>query len=113
MLSDNAILNAKILIVDDCANNVYLLQEILRHTGYTSVTATTRPEQVCPLHKEHGYDLILLDLQMPGVNGFQVMQELKQIEQDQYLPGQDLKRERVERRETQQIRLRVLPLFPR
>ncbi|MBC7453298.1 MAG: diguanylate cyclase [Massilia sp.] len=86
MLSENAILNAKILIVDDCPNNVYLLQEILRHTGYTSVMATMQPEQVCPLHQEHGYDLILLDLQMPGLNGFQVMQELKQIEQGGYLP---------------------------
>ena len=86
MLSQNAILDAKILIVDDCANNIYLLQEILRHTGYTCVTATMQPEQVCPLHQEHGYDLILLDLQMPGLNGFQVMQELKQIEHGGYLP---------------------------
>ena len=86
MPSRNDILNAKILVVDDCPENVYLMQEILRYTGYTSVSATTMPEQVCPLHREHSYDLILLDMQMPELNGFQVMKELKQIEQGGYLP---------------------------
>jgi two-component system cell cycle response regulator len=86
MPSPNDILNAKILVVDDCSENIDLMLEILRDTGYTNVTATTMPEQVCPLHSEHYYDLILLDLQMPGMNGFQVMKGLKKIEQDGYLP---------------------------
>lgn len=86
MVSENAILDAKILIVDDCYNNVYLLQEILRHTGYTSVMSTMQPEQVCPMHQQHGYDLILLDLQMPVMDGFQVMAAIKDIEPGGYLP---------------------------
>ena len=73
-------------MVDDCADNVDLMLEILRDAGYTNVTATMLPEQVCPLHRQHCYDLILLDLQMPGLNGFQVMKGLKEIEQGGYLP---------------------------
>jgi two-component system cell cycle response regulator len=86
MPSRNEILNAKILVVDDCADNIDLMLEILRDAGYTDVTATMAPEKVCPLHKEHCYDLILLDLQMPELNGFQVMKGLKEIEKGGYLP---------------------------
>ncbi|WP_374586434.1 diguanylate cyclase domain-containing protein [Pseudoduganella sp.] len=86
MPSPDEILNAKILVVDDCADNIDLMLEILRDAGYTNVTATMLPEQVCPLHRQHCYDLILLDLQMPELNGFQVMKSLKEIEQDGYLP---------------------------
>ncbi|MDC8758176.1 diguanylate cyclase domain-containing protein [Janthinobacterium fluminis] len=86
MPSQEEILKAKILVVDDSPDNVDLMLEILRDAGYTSVTATLRPEQVCPLHREHCYDLILLDLQMPELNGFQVMKGLKEIEQGGYLP---------------------------
>ncbi|WEF35063.1 diguanylate cyclase domain-containing protein [Pseudoduganella chitinolytica] len=86
MPSPDEILNAKILVVDDCADNVDLMLEILREAGYTDVTATMLPDQVCTLHRQHCYDLILLDLQMPGLNGFQVMKGLKEIEQDGYLP---------------------------
>lgn len=86
MPSRNDILNAKILVVDDCADNIDLMCEILRDAGYTRVSATMKPEQVCPLHQVHCYDLILLDLQMPGLNGFQVMKGLKAIEQGGYLP---------------------------
>ncbi|MCE3263184.1 MAG: diguanylate cyclase [Pseudoduganella sp.] len=86
MPNADEILNAKILVVDDCADNIDLMLEILRDAGYTNVTATMLPEQVCPLHRQHCYDLILLDLQMPELNGFQVMKGLKEIEQEGYLP---------------------------
>ncbi len=86
MPSRDEILHARILVVDDCADNVDLMLEILRDAGYSNVTSTMLPEQVCPLHRQHCYDLILLDLQMPGLNGFQVMKGLKEIEQGGYLP---------------------------
>ena len=44
------------------------------------------PREVCALHRKHRYDLILLDLQMPGMDGFQVMEGLKTNQQDPYLP---------------------------
>ncbi|PRC92170.1 response regulator [Solimicrobium silvestre] len=79
-------LNASILIVDDQEANVLLLENMLKNVGYTQVTSTTDPRQVCALHAEHRYDLILLDLQMPTMDGFEVMQGLSEIEADGYFP---------------------------
>ncbi len=86
MTSEPDILNASILIVDDQSSNVALLEQLLSDVGYTHVTATSDPQAVCALHRRHGYDLILLDLQMPGMDGFQVIETLKANAVDDYLP---------------------------
>ena len=86
MISPSDILRAKILIVDDQAANVLLLEQMLRDAGYVAVASTSTPEGVCALHREHGYDLILLDLTMPKMDGFQVMEGLKAIENGGWLP---------------------------
>ena len=86
MITDKDILAASILIVDDQETNVRMLQRLLADAGYTRVTATMLPAEVCALHRQHDYDLILLDLQMPGTDGFQVMEGLKTIDRDPYLP---------------------------
>ena len=86
MSDDLQILDASILIVDDQEANVSLLAEMLRETGYTRVTSTMDPVEVCGLHRENSYDLILLDLQMPGMDGFQVIESLKTNDKDGYLP---------------------------
>jgi len=80
------ILSAQILVVDDQQANVALLEQMLRGAGYTSVMSTMDAHAVLDLHRTHRYDLILLDLQMPGMDGFQVMEDLKTIEADAYLP---------------------------
>ena len=80
------IFNARILIVDDQPVNVQLLEQLLAATGYTQVTSTLNPQTVCALHEEHHYDLILLDLKMPVMDGFQVMEGLKKNTTDRYLP---------------------------
>ncbi|HUW28445.1 MAG TPA: diguanylate cyclase [Sulfuriferula sp.] len=86
MVSSDDILDASILIVDDQKANVQLLEQMLREAGYRCVTSTMDPHAVCELHRDNRYDLILLDLQMPGMDGFQVMEGLKAIETDGYVP---------------------------
>jgi CheY-like chemotaxis protein len=86
MITASEILNASVLIVDDQESNVLLLEEILHEAGYTRVTSTMDPHVVAALHRENRYDLILLDLQMPGMDGFQVMENLKAIETESYIP---------------------------
>ncbi len=85
MISSSDILQSKILIVDDKKANVMLLDRILRDAGYVSIAATHDPRKVCELHLNNRYDLILLDLVMPDMDGFQVMQGLKEIEPQDWL----------------------------
>jgi PAS domain S-box-containing protein len=86
MLQDTEILNASILIVDDQEANVMLLEQMLRNGGYTNITTTQNPVEVLGLHQQHRYDLILLDLQMPVMDGFEVLEVLKTVEPGGYLP---------------------------
>lgn len=86
MLDPSSIFNAGILIVDDMEANVRLLDRMLHVAGYAAVTSETDSRKVCDLHRKNRYDLILLDLQMPGMDGFQVMEGLKEIETGDYLP---------------------------
>jgi len=85
-LTEEEILNASILIVDDQQANVALLETLLGDAGYTNVSATMNPLEVASLYRKHHYDLILLDLQMPEMDGFQVMECLKANMENDYLP---------------------------
>jgi len=86
MTIEQDILGASILIVDDQETNVRLLTRLLGDAGYTRVASTMKPTEVCALHRRHQYDLILLDLQMPTMDGFSVMEALKSNDQESYLP---------------------------
>lgn len=86
MISEQEIHNARILIVDDQEPNVQLLEQMLHEAGYLNITSTTDPCSVCALHLANHYDLILLDLQMPCMDGFEVMAGLKKMAPDSYVP---------------------------
>ncbi len=86
-ISEQEILDAYILIVDDQQANVILLEELLREAGYTAIASTNDPTKVWAMHHKNHYDLILLDLQMPVMDGFQVMAALKKANKVDYLPA--------------------------
>ncbi len=86
ILNASDILSASILIVDDQDANVKLLERLLGEAGYTNVVSTMNPQDVAALHRKNHHDLILLDLQMPGMDGFEVMECLKVDDADSYLP---------------------------
>ena len=86
MISPNDVLKGKILVVDDQRASVVLLERTLRRAGYSAVSSTTEPRMVRELHVVHRYDLIVLDLMMPKMNGFEVMESLMEVEANGYLP---------------------------
>lgn len=86
MINKPDTLNAKILIVDDQEANVRLLEQMLGDAGYKNITSTMEPREVSDLYRQNHYDLILLDLYMPVMDGFQVLEALKKIEREGYLP---------------------------
>jgi len=87
ILPDIAHTDAKILIVDDNAVNVDLLVQILLDAGYKNVDHTMNPLEVLPMYQEGHHDLILLDVRMPRMNGFEVIEALSAIQgRDEYLP---------------------------
>ena len=86
MIESSVLHSAKILIVDDQDANIDLLEQTLRREGYTEITSATDPTTVHDLHAANRYDLILLDLAMPDMDGFEVMEALQGIESEGYLP---------------------------
>jgi len=86
MISSSKVLAARILVVDDQPANVALLERMLKGGGYTAVSSTSNPTRVYEFHRLNHYDLILLDLNMPVMDGFAVMESLKTLEVDGYLP---------------------------
>ncbi len=72
--------NAKILIVDDEPINIRILQKALHRENYQCIDTTTDPREVDALYRKNFYDLVLLDIQMPYLDGFSVMKQLKTID---------------------------------
>jgi len=79
--------DARILIVDDEPANVLLLERILKRDGYQQVRSTTDARRALPMFQEFAPDLVLLDLRMPHLDGFAVMEQLRpRVPMDAYLP---------------------------
>ena len=80
MLEEKTIKEAKILIVDDQPANVTLIEKMLDIDGYINVIATTDPTQVESIYLEQNSDLILLDLNMPEMDGYQVLAKIREVD---------------------------------
>lgn len=78
-------LQAKILIVDDNPSNVILLKKILAFSGYANIVTTTDSREVIDIYKHFRPDLILLDLEMPHLDGFKILEDLNSLKQEDYL----------------------------
>jgi adenylate cyclase len=85
--AEGSITKPVILIVDDQEANVALLESLLADEGYARVHGTADSRQALPLFLSLQPDLVLLDLHMPHLDGFQVMEQLQScIPPDVYLP---------------------------
>jgi putative two-component system response regulator len=82
MLDEKTIKEAKILIVDDQPANVTLIEKMLDIDGYINVLSTTDPTQVESIYMEQNSDLILLDLNMPVMDGYQVLAKVREVDPD-------------------------------
>ncbi len=86
MRSDIPVLDSVVLLVDDDPLSLRLLSEILRMEGFCNVLSTTDPREVDDLCSAHDVDLIVLDIYMPYLNGFQVMARLQENDETAEIP---------------------------
>ena len=86
MITTEQIYNGKVLIIDDEPANIMVLEETLRQGGYTSITSITDPRDALESYKNFNPDLVLLDLNMPHVDGFQVMEQIKEADPKRNIP---------------------------
>jgi putative two-component system response regulator len=85
-MREDTVPTAKILIVDDQEANIRLLERLLQDRGFRNVRSTTDPRDVVPLCEDMEPDLILLDLHMGGMDGFEVLRAIRPATNGFYLP---------------------------
>jgi putative two-component system response regulator len=86
MITAEQIRTAKILIIDDEPANVMVLEETLKQSGQTSIQSITDPRQALETYKIFQPDLVLLDLNMPHLNGFEVLAQIKEADPENNVP---------------------------
>jgi putative two-component system response regulator len=79
-------LGARFLIVEDDGDNLRLLERMIRNLGYGEITTTTDPQEAIPLFEQVTPDIVLLDLHMPLLDGFQILEQIRARTPDVYLP---------------------------
>ena len=86
MITAEQIHNAKILIIEDEPANIMVLEETLEQSGQTSIKSITDPREALDTYKKFQPDLVLLDLNMPHLNGFEVMEQIKETDPESNIP---------------------------
>jgi len=86
MFKEDKFPNAKIFVVDDDATSIRLLTKILSDAGYKNIKTTRNPNKVQKIYNEFKPDLLVLDLHMPHMEGFKIMDQLREVHKDDYLP---------------------------
>lgn len=87
MINPTLLINPRILIVDDDPTNLHMLDRLLDIGGYDDVRKATSGAEAIKEVIDHSPDLVLLDLHMPGVNGYEVLRILRQsVSSSVYLP---------------------------
>lgn len=86
-MTEADLLQSRLLLVDDQSANLALLETLLAREGFTNVVSTTDPQQALDLHTAFDPDLVMLDLMMPGLDGYAVLEQLaKRRAPDDYRP---------------------------
>ncbi len=86
-MTEQDILNAHILLIDDADSNLRLLEELLQREGFNNVLSSADSTKAMDLFNAFEPDLILLDLMMPQLDGYMVLEQLrKRVPKDEYLP---------------------------
>lgn len=86
-MSSDDFFASRILLVDDQPANLRLLEELLAREGFSNVVSTTESEQVLDIYNAFNPDLIVLDLMMPGLSGYAVLERIeRQRQADEFRP---------------------------
>jgi len=103
MITEHQILQARILIVDDQLINTKILQSLLHKAGYHNISTINDSRKAIASYLDIIPDLLILDLCMPHVDGFEIMKQLKNSHEETYLPILVISNE-----ESQEVRYKAL-----
>ncbi|MFP3860493.1 MAG: PleD family two-component system response regulator [Bacteroidales bacterium] len=78
--------NKRILVIDDMSTHLLLLQSILEEEGYNVITVDNGEDALKIIEKDNNLDMILLDIMMPGIDGFEVLRRMDTSEDKEKLP---------------------------
>ncbi|MFA6599835.1 MAG: HD domain-containing phosphohydrolase [Candidatus Omnitrophota bacterium] len=78
--------HSKILILDDEIGIAMAIEDILKDSGYQMIRAITDSRQALDVFREFQPDLLILDIKMPHLNGFEVLEQLKPVRKDSFVP---------------------------
>ncbi len=86
LYSNSVLAGKKVLIVDDDIRNIFAITSVLERESMLVVPAETGQEAIEKLQNSDGIDIVLMDIMMPGMDGYDTMREIRKIDRFQTLP---------------------------